>query len=209
MKSLKTYWGMAAGVMGLHAGRIIPMSGTPFNNNVQDMATLMTFIDPSAGSAGEKWWKENTKNGEAKAVVEAVKDWSDTYLLRRDKNVISAHLPPKIIKSKSVLPYPMELREYEKHEESFLVILSNFQTIEEGYMTPAQKRHAKFLKKIMMAAATCSKFGLVCDRCIIFDLMISLPSCISLLANLYHLSRPLILRSASRSYPSRPAQWWP
>ena len=46
LKSLKTYWGMAAGLLGLHAGRMIPMSGTPFNNNVGDLSTLMTFIDP-------------------------------------------------------------------------------------------------------------------------------------------------------------------
>ena len=109
LKSLKTYWGMAASLLGLHAHYIVPMSGTPFNNNVDDLATLMTFIDPSVASAKARWWKKATDVRVAENVREAISDWSGQFLLRRGKDAIANKLPAKIVTSRQVLAYPIEL----------------------------------------------------------------------------------------------------
>ena len=50
---------------GAHAPRVINVTGTPFNNNHQDMATLMSFCDwRRAGDAGKfnsaTWWHKAT-----------------------------------------------------------------------------------------------------------------------------------------------------
>ena len=38
-------------------------SGTPYNNGIQDMATLMTFVDPSLPLAKEEFWRKATQTG--------------------------------------------------------------------------------------------------------------------------------------------------
>jgi hypothetical protein len=37
LKNLLSYWGMGCGALGLHAERVIPMTGTPYNNSAQDI----------------------------------------------------------------------------------------------------------------------------------------------------------------------------
>ena len=85
------------------------MSGTPFNNTLQDMATLMTFIDPNHSSARFKWWKDNTNNGEARRVVESIQGWSNTFLIRRGKDAITGQLPAKDVKTKHIAPPEADL----------------------------------------------------------------------------------------------------
>ena len=112
MKSLLTYWGMSACLIGLHSLRTIPLSGTPFNNSTQDMATLMTMIDPTLDSASEDWWKNATSGSAARSVTDAISEWSTNFLIRRDKSVIEKNLPTKTIYKKAVAPYPLELSVY-------------------------------------------------------------------------------------------------
>jgi SNF2-related domain len=112
LKSLTAYWGIGAGLIGLHAERMIPMSGTPYNNGCQDLATLMTMIDPSSEAAYEDWWKEATKEQAATKVAMAISEWSKNFVIRRDKSVIAANLPQKLIRIKQVAPYPLELAVY-------------------------------------------------------------------------------------------------
>jgi SNF2-related domain len=109
LKSLTAYWGIGAGLIGLHAERMIPMSGTPYNNGCQDLATLMTMIDPSSETAYEDWWREVTKGEAAAKVAMAISEWSKNFVIRRDKSVIAAQLPQKVIRIKQVAPYPLEL----------------------------------------------------------------------------------------------------
>jgi SNF2 family DNA or RNA helicase len=74
------------------------MSGTPYNNRLQDIATLMTFVNPRHASARESWWKQATKNKSASTVLEKVKEWNENYLIRRGKDVLARQLPPKEIR---------------------------------------------------------------------------------------------------------------
>ena len=85
------------------------MSGTPFNNTLQDMATLMTFIDPVHSAAKFKWWKDNTKNGQARIVVKSIEGWSREFLIRRGKDVIVGQLPDKAVSTKHIVPSGEEL----------------------------------------------------------------------------------------------------
>jgi SNF2 family DNA or RNA helicase len=102
VRNLKTFWGLAAAMIGLHSESIFPMSGTPYNNSPQDIATLMSFIDPKEVSAREKWWKKATKDSAAHMVLKQIKDWNDNFLIRRGKDVIARQLPPKTISEKQV-----------------------------------------------------------------------------------------------------------
>ena len=38
------YWSLIAIAMGAESQRVIPATGTPFNNQMQDMATLEAYI---------------------------------------------------------------------------------------------------------------------------------------------------------------------
>jgi hypothetical protein len=37
LKNLLSYWGLGTALLGLHAERVIPMTGTPYNNSAQDI----------------------------------------------------------------------------------------------------------------------------------------------------------------------------
>ena len=39
-------WTLAAALTSMHAHRVVMVTGTPFNNRNQDMATMMALIDP-------------------------------------------------------------------------------------------------------------------------------------------------------------------
>ena len=39
-------WTIAAALTSMHAHRVVMVTGTPFNNRNQDMATMMALIDP-------------------------------------------------------------------------------------------------------------------------------------------------------------------
>lgn len=161
LKNLAAYWGMAAGLLGLHTNRMIPMSGTPYNNSCQDVATQMAFIDPRLGSANEKWWKNATKSCAARDVQAEIREWSDNYLVRRDKDVIASQLPKKIITKKHVGPLPLELTVYEHYEYKFLEILKKFQNLERQRLDRFQRQKMKDYFELMLAFASCMRAALI------------------------------------------------
>jgi len=154
LKNLNSYWGLGAGLLGLHAERVIPMSGTPYNNGPQDIATLMTFIDPSLDSALEKWWKDATKDGAATHIAQAVSKWNQEYMTRREKSALSGRLTKKIILPKIVAPYPLELVVYEQYELKFLQTLDKFSALEDDN-DPETIMTKKKLFQLMLSAAAC------------------------------------------------------
>jgi len=162
LKNMVSYWGLAAGLIGLHSDRMIPMSGTPYNNSSQDLATLMSFIDPSLASANERWWKEATEGKRAPDVVTAVEDWNKMYLVRRDKSVIAKNLPKKTITKKNVAPYPLELSVYETYELKFMQILDEFKRLSDNrFLTPIQRAKQRRLHKMLMSVASCMRLALI------------------------------------------------
>lgn len=45
LKKRPTYWGIGAALVAVHSSRRIPVTGTPYINGTEDLATMMTFID--------------------------------------------------------------------------------------------------------------------------------------------------------------------
>ena len=97
---------MAAGLIGIHSERVISMTGTPYNNNCQDIATLMTFIDPSHESAILSFWKNATGGGANSQQVQknlSETRWTDRYIIRREKKVIQHKLKKKEIRKVEII----------------------------------------------------------------------------------------------------------
>ena len=160
LKNLVAYWGLAAGLLGLHTNRMIPMSGTPYNNNAQDLATLMTFIDPSLSSAREEWWNNATQNGAAPAVAEACHEWKEAFLVRRDKTVLQGILKDKHVVSRKVAPYALELEVYEGYETRFIQVLEKFNRLNDD-RSPQALMAKKMLFENMLACASCMRMALI------------------------------------------------
>ena len=86
------------------------MTGTPYNNSSQDLATFMAFVDPTLGYANDGWWKEvTTQDGAAASVGKAVAEWKGKFVIRRNKNALGDQLTRKTIKSAQVSASPLEL----------------------------------------------------------------------------------------------------
>jgi len=58
LKNAISYWGFGASLLGMHSKRTVLLTGTPYNNSPQDMATQMMYIEPSHKAAGIKWYVE-------------------------------------------------------------------------------------------------------------------------------------------------------
>ena len=86
---------MAAGLISLHSERVALLTGTPFNNSLQDMATLMTYIKPSDKAAELKWWTKATEPRAARTVAGRLQEWTTRNMLRREKKIIEHLLPKK------------------------------------------------------------------------------------------------------------------
>ena len=136
------------------------MTGTPYNNSAQDIATLMTFIDPSLHSSYESWWKKATQDKAPVSVARAVKEWNESYMVRREKKVLGDRLKRKIIVNKDVPPIPLELHVYEGYESAFLSMLENFKGLADDY-SPIAMAQKKELFKHMISLAALMRMALI------------------------------------------------
>ena len=55
LRNLEAFWGMGSALLGMYSDRSALLSGTPFNNSSQDMATQMTMIDAKHPAANVRW----------------------------------------------------------------------------------------------------------------------------------------------------------
>jgi len=99
-----------------------------FQTGPQDMATLMTFIDPTHQAANVKWWEAATKNGVRSEVTKKVGEWRDNYMIRRDKQVLTIELPPKTVAERPVGFFESELSVYRSYEAKFMTVLRGEQS---------------------------------------------------------------------------------
>jgi hypothetical protein len=113
----------------LHAPRMIPITGTGYNNHLQDMATLMSLIDPRLEQATLRWWqdtmqhpskvlerlgKEGKAHNQTVQTVEATqrknqRGWHTNFLVRRTKEECNISLPEKMYVSHVVEYLPLHL----------------------------------------------------------------------------------------------------
>jgi len=80
------------------------ITGTPFNNNINDIASQCAFLRTEPYNESS-WWKDNIKN------VEAIAEWREKFVLRRTKDDI---LPPPIYHDIIVTPTEKEKRIVDK-----------------------------------------------------------------------------------------------
>lgn len=99
---------MAAGLLCLHSERVVLLTGTPFNNSCQDIATLMTFINPSDKAAELDFWKDVTSARAARRVVKRLQGWTTLNVLRREKDVIAHLLPDKRVRKEEIRERSLE-----------------------------------------------------------------------------------------------------
>ena len=124
LKNPHTLATMLAVAAGLHAPRVISISGTGYNNHLQDMATLHLLIDPSWIYADLHFWKDMMESpdkvigrqakeaqrarAEGRAVTQQLslrrieekqavdkEAWERDVLTRRTKDSCGIKLPPK------------------------------------------------------------------------------------------------------------------
>ena len=73
------------------------------------LAALTTYLNPSARAAGLGWWKKATESTDGRSVVKRLTDWTNAYLLRREKDVIADRLPKKQTQKQAVLLADLEV----------------------------------------------------------------------------------------------------
>ena len=58
LKNPTSWWGMHGLLVGLHAGRFIAVTGTPFNTRACDMGQICAMVDCQQKPAESNWWCE-------------------------------------------------------------------------------------------------------------------------------------------------------
>jgi hypothetical protein len=140
--------------LGINAERIVPLTGTPYNNGNQDVAALMAYIDASHPAARKAWWDKATSKRTGAAVAEAVRGWRMDYMLLRKKELVLKNtLPPKIIEAIMVSSFPLEFFLYDHYEAAFLNVLEKFRRIQKDGSKKA-KRRMKEIHIMMMSCLT-------------------------------------------------------
>jgi SNF2 family DNA or RNA helicase len=111
LKNQLAYWGIAALLLTVHSERAIPMSGTPYNNSVQDLAAAMGYVDLHINPAKNYFWKRSLDVSCAAAVHSNLIDWKREYLVRRTKEqtLKEIGLKSKTIGKQIVEQHPNEI----------------------------------------------------------------------------------------------------
>ena len=92
-----SFWAMGAMMAGVHSHRVVLLSGTPYNNNKGDLATMCSFIDPSLSASRRKFWEKALESKQNGGQLAEHNEWLLRYLLRREKSVLKDSLPPKTV----------------------------------------------------------------------------------------------------------------
>lgn len=115
--------------MGAHSLRSVPLTGTPFCNGVDDLASIMTLINPNLKSAKSPYWKRVTDKAPASQVVESCSNVTTTFFVRREKEAVLKDMVKKISNREVVQQYRAEQLSYEPYEASLLDVLKRFSRI--------------------------------------------------------------------------------
>jgi len=156
-RNLVTYAGIGAALLGLLSDRTIPMSATPYVESTQDMATLMTFIDPSLKAAYKLWWKETTQEYVSDSLLNEVRDFRRLYMIRRERNVLTKELVGIETRVVNVKCNKSELDVYKRYESLFFATFENFQNSTDPDLTIGKKE----LTSIMLSYLINMRMSLV------------------------------------------------
>ena len=153
LKNITTYWGIGGALLAVHAHRRAPLTGTPYNNSASDLATMMSFVDTAKSSAYRQFWVRATSGQASEQVLNNLKSWCATYLVRRKKDEVLTDLVPKVVRKEKVPQYVAEMAVYEYYEDSLQKVLKQFaQTLDyDTNNNPAVREYLKELFTILMA----------------------------------------------------------
>ena len=161
MRNNHAYWSLLAIAMGAEAQRVIPATGTPFNNSMQDMATLEAYIDPRNENIYNtaEWWKTAFGAADALAasplskeendrILEQVTQWRQTGFLRRDHSVLTQALPKRTDTDICVMLGDPELGIYLISEAALMRLFKRLHMLSNASIHPQTK--SRKLRKLLM-----------------------------------------------------------
>jgi len=162
LKNLLSIGGAGTGVLGLSCERVVPITGTPYNNGPQDMATLMTFIQPTLPSSRMNWWIKalETHSSKTKDVIQNVHDWRQHYVIRRDKTALADKLKKKTVCSIDIGSCQSELVIYTYYERLFHKIMKELNNNRNDQNVRNIRRQQRIFTSIM-SLNTCMRTSLV------------------------------------------------
>lgn len=122
LRNLEAFWGFGSAMLGRFCERVVLLSGTPYNNSNQDMASQMTIIDAKHPSSDIYWWEKATLecNLDNDKIKDNIKEWRKNFMLRRDKTLLKDTLPAKKVAKTQVQAPLNELYIYACYEVHFL-----------------------------------------------------------------------------------------
>jgi hypothetical protein len=135
MRNPMAYWGMMAAAIGTHSQRTICCTGTPYNNNLQDLASLCAFVSPRRRNPynNVEWWKkaygmskDYIPPQEEEKVLAALEKWREEFWLRRTADVLATALPEKTVFDHELKPSQAELNAYFPTEKALFDKLNSF-----------------------------------------------------------------------------------
>ena len=148
------------------------MPGTPFNNQMQDMATLEAFINPMPDNiySTAEWWKKafepedpaatkRLTQEEMETILKQVEEWREKGFLRRTHEVLLESLPKRTDVDIDVMLGEKELSIYRDSESSLTKLFRRLQILSNRMNLHPMTKAAKLRKLIRQILAVC----MVCD----------------------------------------------
>jgi hypothetical protein len=117
-----------ASLLGSHSARIILATGTPYNNSMQDMASLCGYYDaaPRNRQNDAAWWdrayNQQLTEGDKRIISAQLRTWRKNHFLRRTQSILDEQLPARIAdREVCVVPSGAELEAGYLESEGMMV----------------------------------------------------------------------------------------
>jgi SNF2 family DNA or RNA helicase len=201
LKNNLAFWGIATLLLGAHSQRVLPLTGTPYNNKTADVAAIMAYIDPGLKFSYTDFWEKATSVKVHKRVREQLKDWTQKFLVRRSKeSVLAGVLGAKIVEITTVRQHPDEVATQESYEAAMRNSLKAFSQLMNEGNTPlamARKKKAFLVLMCLISCAVSHREMMACQghfQCY-RDPLTSSSSLLILICNLFLLLSSVVLQS--------------
>lgn len=158
LKNNLAFWGIATLLLGAHSQRVIPLTGTPYNNRTADIAAIMAYIDPGLEYAYTDFWEKATSLRAHKEVRHQLQGWTQDFLVRRTKeSVLAGVLRAKKVERSTVQQHPDEIATQQAYEVAIQNALTNFSRLVEGTNNnPVAMAQKKRVFTILMCLISCA-----------------------------------------------------
>lgn len=163
LKNNLAFWGFATLLLGAHSQRVLPLTGTPYNNKTADVASIMAYIDPKLKFAYSDFWDDATSMRAHQEVREQLKEWTSNFLVRRSKeSVLAGVLGAKIVNINQVRQHPDEIATQVSYEVAVQGSLKAFSKLVDEATTPIEMAKKKREFMVLMCLISCAVSDGVC-----------------------------------------------